>query len=74
MGASEVEAFLSYLAVDREVAASTQNQAFSAPFILENRPLRHFQDYFIIEKPDTSPQLIMSVFWVKLRNPGHADQ
>ena len=30
MGASEVESFLNYLTVDREVAAPTQNQAFSA--------------------------------------------
>lgn len=30
MGAAEVEAFLTHLAVDRNVAASTQNQAKSA--------------------------------------------
>jgi site-specific recombinase XerD len=30
MGASEVEAFLSHLAVDKHVSASTQNQALSA--------------------------------------------
>ena len=30
MGAAEVEAFLSHLAVDRAVAASTQNQAKNA--------------------------------------------
>ena len=30
MGAREVEAFLSHLAVARKVAASTQNQAFNA--------------------------------------------
>jgi integron integrase len=30
MGASEIEAFLTYLAVQRKVAASTQNQALSA--------------------------------------------
>lgn len=30
MGAAEIEAFLTYLAVDRNVAASTQNQALSA--------------------------------------------
>ncbi|HEX8472802.1 MAG TPA: integron integrase [Pyrinomonadaceae bacterium] len=34
MGASEVSAFLSYLAVKREVAASTQNQALSALLFL----------------------------------------
>lgn len=30
MGAAEVEAFLSHLAVDRQVSASTQNQAKAA--------------------------------------------
>ncbi|MGB9753742.1 phage integrase N-terminal SAM-like domain-containing protein [Roseiflexus castenholzii] len=30
MGAAEVQAFLTYLAVKEHVAASTQNQAFSA--------------------------------------------
>jgi site-specific recombinase XerD len=34
MGASEVEAFLTYLAVERKVAASTQNQALSAILFL----------------------------------------
>ena len=34
MGAAEIEAFLTYLAVDRNVAASTQNQALSTlPFL-----------------------------------------
>jgi len=30
MGKAEIEAFLTYLAIDRHVAAKTQNQAFSA--------------------------------------------
>ncbi len=30
MGAPEVESFLSHLAVDEKVSASTQNQAFNA--------------------------------------------
>ena len=34
MGATEVEAFLTYLAVERKVAASTQNQALSAILFL----------------------------------------
>jgi integrase len=34
MGAFEIEAFLTHLAVDRNVAASTQNQAFSAILFL----------------------------------------
>ena len=48
MGAEEVKAFLSHLAVDRDVAASTQNQALSALLflyreVLEN-PLPWLQD------------------------------
>ena len=34
MGKAEIEAFLSYLAIDRHVAASTQNQAFNALLFL----------------------------------------
>jgi len=34
LGSSEITAFLSWLAVDRHVAASTQNQAFSAVLFL----------------------------------------
>jgi Phage integrase, N-terminal SAM-like domain len=34
MGRAEIEAFLTYLAVDRKVAASTQNQALSALLFL----------------------------------------
>ena len=34
MGAPEVEAFLTYLAIEQKVAASTQNQAFSALLFL----------------------------------------
>ena len=37
MGASEVEAFLSHLAVERSVSASTQNQAKSALLFLYKR-------------------------------------
>ena len=39
MGAEEVEAFLSHLAVDRQVAASTQNQAKSALLYLYKQVL-----------------------------------
>lgn len=34
MGVSEIEAFLTYLIVQRTVSASTQNQALSALFFL----------------------------------------
>lgn len=40
MGATEIEAFLSHLAVDRYVAASTQNQALAALLFLYKEVLR----------------------------------
>jgi len=40
MGRAEIEAFLTYLAVDRHVAASTQNQALSALLFLYKAVLR----------------------------------
>lgn len=40
MGAAEVEAFLTHLAVQERVAASTQNQAFSALLFLYQQVLR----------------------------------
>jgi len=40
MGAAEVEAFLTFLAVNRKVAASTQNQAFNAILFLYKRVLK----------------------------------
>ena len=39
MGAAEIEAFLTHLAVDGQVAASTQNQAFSAILFLYQKVL-----------------------------------
>lgn len=39
MGKAEIESFLSYLAVDRNVTASTQNQALSALLFLYNEVL-----------------------------------
>jgi integron integrase len=39
MGAPEIEAFLSHLAVSRQVSASTQNQAFAAILFLYQRVL-----------------------------------
>jgi site-specific recombinase XerD len=40
MGAPEIEAFLTYLAVEQKVAASTQNQAFCALLFLYRHVLR----------------------------------
>jgi len=39
MGKVEIEAYLTHLAVDKNVAASTQNQAFNALLFLYNRVL-----------------------------------
>ena len=39
MGPSEISQFLTWLAVDRRVSASTQNQAFSALLFLLKSPL-----------------------------------
>lgn len=40
MGVSEVEAFLTHLAVDGQVAVATQNQAFNAVLFLYNHVLQ----------------------------------
>jgi len=40
MGAAEIEAFLTYLAVDQHVAPSTQNQALSALLFLYRQVLK----------------------------------
>lgn len=44
MGVSEIEAFLTQLAVQERVAASTQNQAFSALLFLYREVLRQELD------------------------------
>ncbi len=41
LGAAEVTAFLNYLARDRDVAASTQNQALAALLFLYKEALEH---------------------------------
>ena len=44
MGRAEIEAFLTYLAVNRKVSASTQNQAFSALLFLYREVLnKHYK-------------------------------
>jgi len=45
MGKEEIEAFLTYLAVKRKVAASTQNQALSAILFLYQKVLDHKLDW-----------------------------
>ena len=49
LGAGEVTAFLTWLAVERHVAASTQNQAFSALMFLYHEVLR--QDLGVVAPP-----------------------
>jgi hypothetical protein len=45
MGAAEVEAFLTYLAANENVAASTQNQALSALLFLYREVLKKDLDF-----------------------------
>jgi len=45
MGEPEISAFLSHLAVDRKVSASTQNQALSAILFLYQKVLEHKLDW-----------------------------
>ena len=49
MGASEVRAFITYLAIERQVAASTQKQALSAVLFLYR---------YVLEKPVEVPDII----------------
>jgi site-specific recombinase XerD len=63
MSASEVKAFLTYLAVDREVAASNQNQAFSAILFLYREvlqiPLKKTSFQFVgAKKPKRLPAVL----------------
>lgn len=51
MGAREIESFLTYLAVEREVAPSTQNQALAALQFLYNEVLRQALDEDILPTP-----------------------
>ncbi len=64
MGQKEVEAFLSYLAVERKVAASTQNQAFNAILFLYEKVLELdvFQkiDAYRAKRPERLPTVLTS--------------
>ena len=55
MGEPEITAFLNYLAVNRKVAASTQNQALSAILFLYNEVLKknieHLDDVVRAKRP-----------------------
>lgn len=62
MGGLEVEAFLSSLALDRKVAASTQNQALAAILFLYREVLGNelpwMQDVVRAKKPERLPQVL----------------
>ena len=59
MGAKEISAFLSYLAVSRKVASSTQNQALCALVFLYKQVLNidigEFEDLIRAKKPERLP-------------------
>jgi integron integrase len=62
MGAEEVRAFLTHLAVGETVAASTQNQAFSALLFLYRhvlqKPLGNIEDAVRAKKPKRMPDVL----------------
>ncbi len=62
MGPSEVEAFLTYLAVDSNVAASTQNQALQAILFLYrevlHQPLEVSLDFLRAKRPKRLPTVL----------------
>jgi integron integrase len=62
LGADEVNAFLSYLAVERNVSASTQNQALSALLFLYRvvleEPLPWLQDLVRAQRPERLPVVL----------------
>lgn len=62
MGESEISAFLSHLAVNRNVAASTQNQAFSALLFLYQHVLDRKLDFIDNVQRVTRPAKLPVVF------------
>ncbi len=62
MGANEVNAFLSHLAVDRTVSASTQNQALAALLFLYRhvleKPLPWLDDLVRAQRPERLPVVL----------------
>ena len=61
MGAPEIQAFLTYLAKERHVSASTQNQAFSAVLFLYREVLHQEIDLVFIptaRRPDRLPTVL----------------
>ena len=62
MGEAEISAFLSYLAVEKNVAASTQNQAFSALLFLYQQVLDRKLDFIDNVQRVTRPAKLPVVF------------
>src|SRR5699024_4700345 len=62
MGKAEVETFLSYLAVERHVAASTQNQALNALLFLYREVLEielpWMEDVVRAKRPERIPEVL----------------
>ncbi len=62
MGAEEVRAFLTHLATERQVAASTQNQALNALVFLYaevlHQPLGDIGDYVRVQRPARLPEVL----------------
>ena len=61
MGSTEIETFLSHLAVDRDVSASTQNQALSALLFLYREVLKKELEYPIDSIRAKRPKRIPTV-------------
>jgi site-specific recombinase XerD len=62
MGEKELTEFLTFLAVDKRVAASTQNQAFSALLFLYQRVLERKLDFIDNVQRVTRPAKLPIVF------------
>ncbi len=62
MGSQDIEVFLDYLAVEKQVAASTQNQALSAILFLFKEVLRIDPGWISSSKRAKRPQKIPTVF------------
>ena len=57
MGEEHVAAFLTWLAVERKVAASTQNQALSALLFLYGEVLKKELDFIQVERVQRAPKV-----------------
>ncbi len=70
MGEKEIASFLSYLAVDKKVAASTQNQALCTSVFLYRhvlqKELRNFENLIRAKKTSKLPVVFNRVFSASL--------